>query len=523
MSTRETPRNGGCTVVASPPPYRVLCVDDEPSGLKLRQLILEHNGYLVSTAKTASEALAVFKSSEIDIVVTDHLLGRETGTATAKEMKRLKPHVPIIVLSGATNAPDGIEVADAFLSKAEGPECLLAKIHELALQARTTRDSSIAELPKADWRSTQSATLQLLAAIVESSNDAIFSKTLDGLIMTWNKAAEGMYGYQAAEIIGKSVSILQPSDRLGELTDMLERLRSGQKVDQFETTRVARDGHLLTVALTISPIWDAGGVVGASTIARDITRSKLNEQSLQNSEKLAIAGRMAATLAHEINNPLEAVANALYLLSESSSLDESARQFLASAQTELTSIRQVATATLGLHRGNADRPQPVRVSELFDSVFPIYGRKLRALGIAVESRYDTDILVNVFPGELRQVFSNLIVNAVDALEKSGDKLCVHVFASSDRANPTQKGLRITLSDNGSGIPAEKRAHIFEPFYTTKGSTGTGIGLWVSLGIVKKYGGSMRFRSVVKPGHSGTTFSVFLPIKPEPVNMTPMVA
>jgi two-component system CheB/CheR fusion protein len=323
-----------------------------------------------------------------------------------------------------------------------------------------------------------------------------------------------MYGYQAAEIIGKSVSILQPSDRLGELTEMLERLRSGQKVDQFETTRVAKDGHLLTVSLTISPIWDAGGVVGASTIARDITRSKLSEQSLQNSEKLAIAGRMAATLAHEINNPLEAVANALYLLSGSSSLDESARQFLVSAQTELASIRQIATATLGLHRGNADRPQPVRVSELFDSVFPIYGHKLRASGIAVETRYDTDILVNVFPGELRQVFSNLIVNAVDALEESGDRLCVHVFSSSDWMKPTQKGLRITISDNGSGIPAEKRKQLFEPFYTTKGSKGTGIGLWVSLGIVKKYGGSMRFRSVVKPGHSGTTFSVFLPTVPD---------
>ena len=118
--------------------------------------------------------------------------------------------------------------------------------------------------------------------------------------------------------------------------------------------------------------------------------------------------------------------------------------------------------------------------------------------------------MNAFPGELRQVFSNLIVNAADALEKSGDKLCVHVFSSFDWTNPARRGLRITISDNGSGIPADKRRQIFEPFYTTKGSKGTGIGLWVSLGIVKKYGGTMRFRSVLKPGRSGTTFSVFLP-------------
>jgi diguanylate cyclase (GGDEF)-like protein/PAS domain S-box-containing protein len=120
--------------------------------------------------------------------------------------------------------------------------------------------------------STQAETLQLLAAIVESSDDAIFSKTLDGSITTWNKAAERMYGYRAEEIIGKSVSLLQPSDRLGEVPDISERLKNGQKVDHFETMRVAKDGHLLTVSLTISPIRDAGGrVIGASTIAHDIT------------------------------------------------------------------------------------------------------------------------------------------------------------------------------------------------------------------------------------------------------------
>ena len=491
--------------------YSVLCVDDEPSGLKLRQLILERNGYVVSTAMTASEALAVFKSQDFDLVVTDHLLGRDTGTAMAKEMKRIKPSVPIIVLSGTTDKPGGVELVDAFLSKAQAPESLLAKVRELLARSRTQGTS--ADFPKEEEDSffAQSETRQLLAAIVESSDNAIFSKTLDGTITSWNHAAEKIYGYAAKEIIGKSVSILEPSDRHGEVRSILGRLRAGEKIDHFETTRVSKDGRLLDVSLSISPIRDAGGrVIGASTIAHDITRSKLAEQSLRNSEKLAIAGRMAATVAHEINNPLEAVTNALYLLSESPSLDEGARQFLAMAQDELAKIRQIATATLGLHRGDADHPEPVRVSELIDNVFSLYGRKLRTLGIAVETRYEDEVLVNAFPGELRQVFSNLIVNAADALEKSGDKLSIHVISSFDWTNPARRGLRITISDNGSGIPAEKRGHIFEPFYTTKGSKGTGIGLWVSLGIVKKYGGTIRFRSVLKPGRSGTTFSVFLP-------------
>jgi signal transduction histidine kinase len=375
-------------------PYRILCVDDEASGLKLRQLILERKGYLVSTAATVSEALALFKSTGIALVVTDHLLGRETGTAMAKEMKRLKPTVPIIVLSGETNTPEGIESSDAFISKAEGTESLLAMVTQLLTQSETASASRIPNVATAE-----------------------------------------------------------------------EPFSAGSQRLQ-------------------------------------------DEQSMQ---KSAVSGRMAAIVAHEITNPLEAATNALYLLAESPSLDNSARQFLTIAQEELARIRQIATLTLGLHRSDAEHPQQVKVPELIDNVLALYGRKIRALGVTIDTRYDADVPVNAFPGELRQVISNLIVNAADALEQSGDKLCIHVSEPLDWTNLAQRGLRITISDNGCGIPAEKRAHIFEPFFTTKGSRGTGIGLSVSLGIVRKYGGTMRFRSSVKPGRSGTTFSIFLPV------------
>jgi PAS domain S-box-containing protein len=502
-------------------PYLVLCVDDEASGLKLRKLILERKGYLVSTARTAPEALAAFRSGDFDIVVTDHLLGRETATAMSVEMKRFKPNVPIIVFSGTTDMPEGIGVADAFISKAEGPETLLARVEELAARSRKRRASSVADLPLQEkLLSAHSESAQLLAALVDSSDDAIISLTLDGTILSWNKGAERMYGYRSDETMGKEASLLLPPDRASELRDYLERLTRGEKLDHFETVRKAKDGHLLTVSLTVSPIRDAEDrVIGASTIARDVTQSKLAEQSLRNSEKLAVAGRMAATVAHEINNPLEAVSNALYLLAESPSLDESARQVLEIARDELAKIRQIATLTLGLHRGDADRPKSVRVCELIDNVLSLYERKFRSLGIAVETRYETDLAVTAFAGELRQVFSNLIVNAADALEKSGDKLSVHVFESVDWASPAQRGLRITISDNGSGIPADKKRHIFEPFYTTKGSKGTGIGLWVCLGIVQKYGGKIRFRSIGKAGRSGTTFCVFLPADTGPQVIT----
>ncbi len=364
-------------------PYRILCVDDEASGLKLRQLILERKGYLVSTAATVSEALALFKSTGIALVVTDHLLDRETGAAMAKEMKRLKPTVPIIVLSGTTETLEGMESIDAFISKAEGTESLLAKVSQLFARSEAASASRIPDVATAEEP------------------------------------------FSAGS----------------------QRLQGGQ--------------------------------------------------SMQNS---AVSGRMAATVAHEINNPLEAATNALYLLAESSRLDTSDRQFLTIAQEELARIRQIATLTLGLHRSDADHPQQVRIPELIDNVLALYGRKIRTLGVVIDTRYDTDVPVIAFPGELRQVISNLIVNAADALEKSGDKLSIHVFESPDWSNPSRRGLRITISDNGCGIPVEKRAHIFEPFYTTKGSRGTGIGLSVSLGIVKKVWGN---DAVQKRGKAGT--------------------
>ena len=229
-------------------------------------------------------------------------------------MKRLKPNVPIIVLSGTTDAPEDMESIDAFISKAEGTESFLAAVKQVVSRAQAANASRIPDLPEEPF-SAESQRLLFLGSIVESSDDAILGKTLDGTILSWNKAAERMYGYRAEEAIGRHVSMLLPPDHPDEVDDILRQLRHGEKIDHFETVRVAKDGRLLSVSLTISPIRDPQGlIIGASTIARDITRSKLAEQSLRNSEKLVAAGRMAATVAHEINNPLEAVTNALYLL-----------------------------------------------------------------------------------------------------------------------------------------------------------------------------------------------------------------
>jgi PAS domain S-box-containing protein len=247
----------------------VLCVDDEASALQARKSVLERQGYSVVTATNAAQALEFFKAARFDLVITDHLLGRGTATAMTAEMKRLNPCIPIIVLSGIAEPPEQIENVDAFISKIDGLSVLFGKINEL-LQRHEEMQLGIVTKGASKVVGGDSEFVQrLLAAIVESSDDAILSKTLDGIITSWNKGAEEMYGYSAEEIIGRPISTLLPPDRPDEVNKILERLKRGEKIDHFETRRSAKGGHLLTVSLTISPIYDSHGhIVGASTIAR---------------------------------------------------------------------------------------------------------------------------------------------------------------------------------------------------------------------------------------------------------------
>jgi signal transduction histidine kinase len=253
-----------------------------------------------------------------------------------------------------------------------------------------------------------------------------------------------------------------------------------------------------------------GRVVAASTIARDITQTKMAEEALRNSERLAVAGRMAATIAHEINNPLETVTNVLYLLSRNSQLDEGARRHLKIADDELRRIAQITRSTLGLYRERDTTPGPVNLSEMIENLLLFYNRQVQSLGVQVEKRFDSPGRVVGVSGELRQVVANLIANAIDALGTAGTKLKLHVRESADWRDLKKRGIRVVVADDGPGITRETQANLFQPFYTTKGQRGTGLGLWVTQGIVTKHGGSIRLRSRTGTGH-GTCFAIFIPV------------
>jgi signal transduction histidine kinase len=245
-------------------------------------------------------------------------------------------------------------------------------------------------------------------------------------------------------------------------------------------------------------------------IVMDASDRKRSEEALRKTEKLAATGRLAASIAHEINNPLEAITNLLYLLSNHAQLEEPARSYVEMAEHEVRRISEITQQTLRFYR-QSTLPALTNLSELLDSVLSLHQGRLRNLGITVERRYDSNTNLYCFAGELRQVFANLIGNAIDAMQ-GGGRLVLRARRSRDWSDPRKLGVRFQVADTGSGMTPEVRKHIFEPFFTTKEVTGTGLGLWVSSEIVAKHRGSMRVRSHSEKlgGQSGTIFELFFP-------------
>jgi signal transduction histidine kinase len=240
------------------------------------------------------------------------------------------------------------------------------------------------------------------------------------------------------------------------------------------------------------------------------------QEVLRESEKLAATGRLAATIAHEINNPLESLTNLLYLIESDTSLSDTARRFACAAAQEVKRTAHITKQMLAFHR-QSTTPVDISLSEVLDNVVELYAAKIEQSGITVQKQYDTAATIKGFPAELRQVFANLLGNAIEASGQHG-VIRLHTFASREWSNARRSGVRVVIADNGVGISPENRGRLFEPFVTTKGERGTGLGLWVSSGIVQKHDGSIRLHSSTRAGRSGTCFSVFLPDSVSPVGI-----
>ena len=250
-----------------------------------------------------------------------------------------------------------------------------------------------------------------------------------------------------------------------------------------------------------------GKIVRIVGVTADVTQKRQGAEALLRAEKLAVAGRLAASVAHEINNPLEAVANMLYLISMSDSAEQ-ARVQASAALDELMRVSLVAQSTLKFHRETGS-PKETFLSELLESVLAMFRGKLQSVGIAVEVSKEHESPIVCMPGETQQVFANIVANSIDAMPGPG-RIRIRIRPSRDWRDRFAHGMRVTICDTGDGIERASRSHIFEPFYTTKPETGTGLGLWVVSQLVERHRGSIHVWSSQRPGASGTAFSVFLP-------------
>jgi PAS domain S-box-containing protein len=355
----------------------------------------------------------------------------------------------------------------------------------------------------------------------EARMNAIYSTSIEyigllspgGLVLEINEAALQFDGSSRIELLGTPFAngpwFRHTPGAPAAIEAAVARATAGEHVHQ-ELPLTRADGEIVTFDFSLSPVRDENGkIVYLVPEAYDISPLKRAQAMLIQNEKLAAVGRLASTIAHEINNPLESVTNLLYLARTADSEDPSQLQeYLALAERELLRVSAISSQTLRFHK-QASMPRAVAAEELFSTVLAIQHGRLVNFRIHLEKEALSATPVLCFEGEIRQVLNNLVGNAIDAMGHNGGRLILRARESCHW--PTGRpGLRLTVADTGGGIDPETLQHIFEPFFTTKGIAGTGLGLWVSQQIAERHHGALRIRSKQAASQSGTVFTLFLP-------------
>jgi len=346
-----------------------------------------------------------------------------------------------------------------------------------------------------------------LADILENAVEGVQQVGPDQTILWTNKALLNLLGYTPQEYIGHSLGAFHVHQHVFE--EFWAKLMRREDIYDFPAELRCKDSSVKQVVIHSNGLWENGRFVHTRCFIRDVTEQKRLEQVLRSAEKQAAMGRVAAGIAHEINNPLETVTNVFYLLRDHPSLDDDARELARIANEEMDRVRHIASQTLAFCR-DSESPVTVSLRLILDDVLEAFRRQIQTNRITIERNIDIDGLVVAFPVELRQIFINLIANALQAMPEGGTLRVSLRYTSQWNASVARPGIRVSVTDTGVGIPTKHRHKIFEPFFTTKAEKGTGLGLWVSRGIVQKLDGTIRFRCAKWRGRTLTSFAVFIP-------------
>ena len=475
-------------------PARILVVDDREENRYITSRTLKSAGYEVVEARTGREALA--KAADLpDLVLLDIRLPDMTGYEVCRRIKGnpLTRSLPVIHLSASFVTSESRVMsleggADAYLTQPVEPPVLLATVRALL---RLRKAEAVSRLSARQWQVT-----------FDSLSEAIGLLDEQGRVQRCNRAMSELTGKRYSEIEGHKLS-----DILAESLQIT--LPPANYPTERQRMEVESPDQRWFVISTDQIVDQDGNPSGTIFVVSDVTDSRRAEEALKMSERLAATGRLAHSIAHEINNPLEAVGNLLYLMDQGCS-EADLKVYIAQATAELARVSRITKQTLAFHR-EATAPIDLNVAELVDSVLSLYGPQIAARKVSVRRQFAPDLMIRGLPSSLQQAVSNILSNAIEASGPGGE-IVLRVSHSRDWRHLQSEGVRILIADNGRGIPPELRQRVFDAFFTTKGTKGSGLGLWLSLGIIHKHGGHVLLRSSVDPACSGTCFSIFLPYR-----------